>query len=235
MIIPLLNRLILSMTKGQHLLWLVRLLAVYSVIPTFAWWSRDYLGKGNDLIWFIILYMMAAYIRLHGLKLSKAKSLTGYLCSTVVLLLSNLLIAALTFHFTGQVTSASVFYLKNTPFVFVSAVCIFMFFKEIKINSKILEKVISSVAPFTFGVYLLHENPLLKEKLWTFVNASRFMGDAWNILLTILYVCGVLVVFFIVGCSMDYIYKVLYRFIKPYEKNVDAAVSKIKGKSEQWR
>ena len=225
--IPLLNRLILGMTKSQHLLWLGILLVVYSVIPTFAWWSRDYLSKGNNLIWFVILYMTAAYIRLYGIKLSNVKWLLGYLGATVGLLLSNLLIASATCRFFGQVKSASLFYLNNTIFVYVSAVCLFCLFKELKMSNKMLTKLIVSVAPFSFGVYLLHENPLLRERLWAFVNASRFMGGRWDVFLTLLYMCGIILAFFIVAVALTMVYKLFYYILKPIEKRIDVGMNKI--------
>lgn len=64
---PILNILIKSINKQQHAMILFALTILFSIIPTFCFWSRDILGNGYNFVWFIVLYFTAAYIRLYGI------------------------------------------------------------------------------------------------------------------------------------------------------------------------
>lgn len=62
---PLLNILIRTYTKRQLIIIDCFMLVIFSVIPTFMPWSRDILTHGRDIIWFMTLYQVAAYIRIY--------------------------------------------------------------------------------------------------------------------------------------------------------------------------
>ena len=73
LLVPLLNRLIHSINQKEHFRTVVLLLTVFSIIPTFAFWSRNLLTGGTNFIWFIVLYFVASYIRLYHDKQSTKK------------------------------------------------------------------------------------------------------------------------------------------------------------------
>lgn len=85
LLVPLLNLLVRAMNRQIHLFALVQLTLLYSVIPSFAFWSTDVLSGGSDILWFVVLYLTAAYIRLYASQNTvvnpheKLKALVGYI------------------------------------------------------------------------------------------------------------------------------------------------------------
>lgn len=51
--------------------------------------------------------------------------------------------------------------------VVIAAVSLFILFKNLVINNKLIIKIINFFAPTTFAIYLIHENPNIREFIWT--------------------------------------------------------------------
>ena len=74
--IPLLNRAIRGITdRRSYSRILIIMLIVTSVWPTVFYWSDPMLVNGGySYVWFIVLYFLAAYIRLYGLSVKRRLS-----------------------------------------------------------------------------------------------------------------------------------------------------------------
>ena len=59
---PFLNRLIKSLTKEKFVGLLILVLVIWSIIPTFIGIKSFDI---NDLVWFVVLYIIGTFIRLH--------------------------------------------------------------------------------------------------------------------------------------------------------------------------
>ena len=70
-LVPFLNKFIKSINRQQHFMAIVLLTVLFCIIPTFMFWSRDILGNGYNFIWFIVIYITAAYIRIYGDEIPK--------------------------------------------------------------------------------------------------------------------------------------------------------------------
>lgn len=56
--------------------------------------------------------------------------------------------------------------------ILFAAICLFILFLNIKIESKLLNKIIPFVSSTTFGIYLIHENPEVRDLLWSNVKMA---------------------------------------------------------------
>lgn len=67
---PFLNVLHTNLSKKQHLVMIFILGTVFSIIPSVVFWVENTIGVngGYSLIWFIFLYLLAAYIRKYSHK-----------------------------------------------------------------------------------------------------------------------------------------------------------------------
>ena len=76
---PFLNRLIKSLTKEKFVGLLILVLVIWSIIPTFIGIKSFDI---NDLVWFVVLYIIGTFIRLHIdiPKLKIKKTVIGIIC-----------------------------------------------------------------------------------------------------------------------------------------------------------
>lgn len=91
------------------------------------------------------------------------------------------------------------------------AIILFVFFKDIRVTNKIINKAIAYFAPLSFGVYLIHESPYIRKVLWETVNPIKYLSKSNGIL--IIYMLLVVVLIFICGCLVEYFRKFIVNCI----------------------
>ncbi len=160
--IPFLNLLIGAMNKKQHftLIWLC--VSIYTIVANLLFHVEF-----NYSIWFCVLYLIASYIRLYPSKWSDSKKMWGFLSLLSVILswLSVVLIALLMSKIKVKLTYYNFVADSNAIFALSTAVCSFMFFKNLKIG---YSKIINTIAASSFGVLLIHDNGrIMRQWLWT--------------------------------------------------------------------
>ena len=116
---------------------------------------------GKSLAFFIYLYMVGGYIRLHfNRKVNKKICLA----LTFIIPLITVIIKVISKKILG--TSLEQLEYFSNIFVFANTICLFLYFKDLKINGKIINKVIEKIAPLTFGIYLIHTSKYFDHFLW---------------------------------------------------------------------
>ncbi len=205
---PLLNVAVKNMKRKQLLISIIILLLFFSISKSIMPIHLQVDEKGYDAIWFICVYLVAAYIRLYGIPFYKngRKSFLFYLlgCGGV---LGISLIKRFIYFKTGMLgyTMTDSFDYNHILNLFAS-VSIFYVFYYIKIPDGKIANWIIRIAPYTFGVYLLHEHLEIRyiwpQWLWTQTEGNPLLFILRNI-------GGVLVVFTI-GIIVDMIRKLLF-------------------------
>jgi len=171
MIYPFINKLIKSLNKKQFQFLLVILFVGLSVISTITI-DVNYIeqSSGKSLIWFIFLYMIGAYISLYknDTKLSdnKYKYLALYIILIVLEFLIKFILQCLYRQNIVLFNLADNFVVYNSIFILLASVFFFLFFKNLSINNKYINKAISTISPNVFAVYIIHENILIVPLLW---------------------------------------------------------------------
>lgn len=168
---PFINKFIHALTKKQHLTLLVILFVFFSVIPNF-FYNSPWLNWGGStgIVWFVFLYLVAAYLRLYTDISNVSKKKISVLLFLFMLfpLLSKIIIANLTYCLTGEIIGSSIFFMNNSVIIFPLSIIFFLTFKKIKILSRSATSVISYVASSVFSIYLISEHPQLREYIWSF-------------------------------------------------------------------
>lgn len=128
------------------------------------------LGGSTGIVWFVFLYLVAAYLRFHiDLSNVSMKKLTALLVLFMSLpLLSKIIIANLTYYLTGKIIGSSLFFMNNSVIIFPLSILLFLTFMKIKISNRGAIRVISYVASSVFAIYLISEHPQLREYIWKF-------------------------------------------------------------------
>lgn len=201
LISPFLNLLIRAMTKQQHTLLTIVLFFILSlwssVHPAFAGMNA---GGGWGLAWFVVLYITAAWFRLHYTPNRKHIGLMA------VFFVIPLLIAAIQCLPVGGIVQNIVgnwFGYDSAP-AYIMTLCLFVGFLNFNIRSQKLSRVICAVAPLTLGVYLIHAHANVDPWIWSVLQLPSKMSSALFPLIQIGCVLGI----FLICIGIDALRKV---------------------------
>ncbi|MGN0777001.1 MAG: acyltransferase family protein [Candidatus Ventricola sp.] len=169
---PLVNRALHNAPRQEIVLSLTAIVILLSVNTVF--FSSDIFSVNNGYtpLWLLLLYMIGGTIRLHGEKLNSyrwirhhapALFLLGTTAAWALKILGEGRSDGIRFLF-GRTIPWDTLYKYNSPAIILSAVALFALFSGWK-PGKAARRWIGVLAPTTFGVYLIHENPLVRWQL----------------------------------------------------------------------
>ncbi len=200
---PFLNKLIKSLEKKEFQRLLIVLLVVFCVLTSIlpSKYTLDD-TKGYGILWFIVLYFVSAYIRLHvNVKHNNNINLWAYVGITVISIIVAISLRYMSIKI-GIKDYSSRLYNYNFIFVFISSVFLFLYFLKLKVKSKQIEKVVNVIVPLTFSVYLIHEQHSLSKVLYfNILHLDNYYNNLFQIFIIIFYV----ILIFGLCCIIDYI------------------------------
>jgi surface polysaccharide O-acyltransferase-like enzyme len=139
---PFINKLLHALTQGQHILFIILLILMQGYIA----FTSSYFHF-SETAWFITLYVISGYIRRYPNKIFNSKLIMG-ICSTV-------------FGLTVMLWEYAVS--MRDLFCLCASISLFCLFKNLAIKSS---RFINLIGKTTFGIYLIHDNRLLRPILW---------------------------------------------------------------------
>lgn len=162
---PFMNRLIKSLNKKNYtaLITVLFISLVGMSVLTFASPQRIFFNLSSL---FIFMYFTAGYIKRFSIRI-----LDNKFVSMAVFILSAAITCAFIILFNKLSAGGSKFFearagIPNNHeslFMFLAAVSLFMFFKNIDLGKN---RVINYIAATAFGVYLIHDNGILRGHVW---------------------------------------------------------------------
>jgi len=233
---PVLNRLIHSLSQKQHLCVVFLLVGMtclwYDILPMA---NPFWIGEGSNLMWFLVLYFIAAYIRLYINVERVRHTFTVYLFASFVLVLSMLVLSYLSDRVSllTEYSLTGYYYRYNSIFVLIASVALFLTFAKLKIKKAVLVKLIRYVSPIVIGVYLIHDNAYLRNVIWNELFCPSKI--ARDILLPVK-AFGIVLLIFVVCIIIDYLRASLFalvesrRWYKNAMKKIDNSVHIISDK-----
>lgn len=231
---PFLNRLIRAMDRRAHLTLVLLLVAAFVLVPTLAgaYSAKDYLlQNGYSLGWFITLYFVAAYVRLYR---KPTRHPWAYLAASAGFAALTLALTLWVFQWMQQISGFEIrvwnAYQYNSLPVFGMSVCLLLGFQGLRIRAEGKPaRFFLAIAPYAFGVYLIHTHPALKETLWLdFIGLPRLYGSPWLVPL----VLAVVPILFLLLCGVDWLRAQLMRLTgleRLTERLCDAAEKRVRG------
>lgn len=174
---PLLNIVIRNIDQKKHQMILLIGFLITTVLPLISN-QMAFFNNGYTLYQFIYLYFVGAYFKKYPLKI-KNKNKTRIYCALIfiVAVACNFGITYLANRYQGQnmilqeltTSFSSIKYLYNNPFVIVQTVSFFIFFLTLNFKNKW----INQISATTFGIYLLHDHPFVRNTIYQFLG----LGD----------------------------------------------------------
>lgn len=187
---PFLNKALTALSKKEYTQLVVILFFMFSVWTVFSQLEQTShvirldkiyeLLNGKSLYGFIYMYILGGYLRLHVPCHNKAKF--RYLIIFAVLTVINILLSKYVYSYSNISTA------NNNPFVVLQGLCLVMFFRDLKFRSK----AINYITSVNLGVYMIHEQFLVRNKIWNdwfgFLHKKSFYST-WVYLLKIILIC----------------------------------------------
>lgn len=206
--IPILNVVLERFSKKQLGKILGLGFILLSVIPTILMIDPFHLMKGYSAGWLMYLYLLGGYADKYEL-FSKGKSssyVVCYICLVLFTFLSKVGWEFITIRVFNEVRYNLMFIEYTSPTILLCGLFLVGAFSKLKVRK--LAKLISFLAPLSFSVYLIHNNPSFLNEFWT--NAFIFLKDL-NPLLMILSVLGLAFIVYIICSIIDYLRFTLFR------------------------
>lgn len=199
---PLLNAAVHAVKKEQLQTVILLLLLVESLPKTVIPARLALDSEGYDALWFIVVYLTAAYIRLYGISfLEKGnRALICYMGTCLGIFGLTMLIRGMylvTGKFEDFMKSP---YGYNHLFAMGAAVALFYVFKnrEFGTGKAGISAFVCRIAPYSLGVYLLHEHINVRYE-WPFWLGADRCGSVisllghWGRAIAVVMLCGLMV------------------------------------------
>lgn len=160
--IPFMNVLIGNLDKKKHLTLMLLLVFMYTVLGSLKQVEVTF----NYVTWFIVVYMIASYIRLYNCSIFHNNYAVG--SALIVFIVFSLWSIYANLHYVASMgVDIDIYYYMadaNKICAIGTAVCSFLFFRNLKIPHNII---INMIASTCFGVLLIHANSdMMRNWLW---------------------------------------------------------------------
>lgn len=163
LLLPLVGMAVKRMTKEQLKLALTILLLAFCVLKSVLPFRLEEDGQGYDCLWYLCVFLSAAYIRKFGIRFleKRWRCMLLYVggCAAVLAELFAFRAVYLRTGSLGLILKISLEY--NHVFVFLAAVGLFGWFLLGK-GEGVWGRAAAQAGPYVLGVYLLHENIALR-------------------------------------------------------------------------
>ena len=155
---------------------------------------------GYDALWFLVLYLIGAFLRLHGdsLKITTGVSAMGYVTGSG-LIFASMLVVNTFYQRTGSLLDfINRQYHYNGIFCLAASVFLFFTFRKISFPEGRTADMIRRASSVSFGVYLIHEHINIRYLWPKLFGVQKFSGTPmfllhWAVTILVVYaVCGVI-------------------------------------------
>ena len=201
---PFLAMLVRQLSYRQYVALLIGMgLMVLSVIPDFPLGKRFSISHGNSVWSFVYLFFIAGFIRLHLKRIPMGKLVVTVLGLALLTMVSEMVLG---FH---NGVGHLLWFNYNGILLFLS-VAVFVFIRQQQIPETGIWSLMVKVAPYTFGVYLIHDHLLMRDWIWKTLSMTSY-ANQWIYVLAVMVVC---VLIFAICILIDTVRKRLFAILK---------------------
>lgn len=191
---PFINQMFRNLSEKQIKTLFCFTLVVFSVVPTISQTftpQQDvfYMGDGYSVFWLTLMYLLGACIKKLNLvsHSKKKKYFILYFFCILITWISKILV-------------------EN---IVLAAISLLLIFGSMNFSESV-KKMIMLISPLSFGVYLLHDHPLVRSYVMTDRFAFITNGSVSKMLL---FFFGIILAIFVVGCCVDAVRSKLFQLL----------------------
>ena len=170
-----------------------------SITPDFPLGKRYHIAHGNSIWFFVYLFLVAGFIKHHLKKIVKAR---------LMLIIAIVTLLTFVYEVLGGYNKDTIhlFWLNYNGLPFILSVTVFIFVRQLQIPNNKFWNLLIKMAPYTFGVYLIHDHLLVRKWLWNMLSISAYCDYLTFPLILI----GTCICIYILGTMLDVIRKKLF-------------------------
>lgn len=164
--IPFLNLVLDACDEKKARKLILTIFILYMLVPLISQVDAGKTLNGYSSLWLGLLYLIGAYIKKYN-PFNEMKNLTkigGYCLCVTIVWGTKLVIELLSRQNREVVQNGNWLISFTSPLIVMSAVFLVLFFSNLEIGDK-MKKWIAFFAPLSFGVYLIHEEPVVRNLL----------------------------------------------------------------------
>ena len=231
LLVPPLNAMIRAMGSRVHKYAIVALFVPLCVVGTLVYLPvfENMNPWFSDELWFIELYLIAAYVKLYPSAFTESRKLHFALSAAITLFIwaSFLIMDPIcAWYNPGRPEEEGLYaYFLSSQFTITGFLCAFFYFLAFKNMRLPSLPVVDYVATTVFGVYLIHTHPLLLKRMWQGVFSTvKYFGTFWFVPASV----GVCLATFVICGVID---KIRYYLLeRPLFRLLDPALQKLQEK-----
>lgn len=220
LVMPLLNLAIEHLSRRRLEILLLSLVVFIGVGGSiyYAYYGADNLivNRGYSAWWMMVVYMIGGYIRKYDVlgSVKKYRFLIVFFLSAALSTVLKLLLQTYSLGRYGKLLYNQAFYQYTSMNLLVCAVSLFLFFRNLDFKPAV-SKVIAFLTPMTFGVYLIHDHPLVRNHVIKVVFGFAKKLSA-PLMLLLIAVFAVLI--YLVCSGIDLLRVYLFKWLKVKER-----------------
>lgn len=216
LLMPLLNTAVKSLNKKQLLVTVTGLLMAFCVIKSVVPVKLAFDRFGYDVIWFVCVYLVAAYLQLYGGKYQewlKKYGLILYAASSILIFGLTLGIWKVLPNFSGLSYYFEVLFHYNFVLCLTGAIGLFYTFSRMNIREGKTAEICRNLGKYCFGIYLLHEHIDLRHFWYPLLTGNMGVAVSDNIGGFVLALLVCVVILFAAGICIDWIREKIFILI----------------------
>ena len=186
---PFINQMFRNLSEKQIKTLFCFTLVVFSVVPT--------------------IYLLGACIKKLNLVSHSKKKKYFILYFFCILITWSSKILVEKFPISGFTLDSSFLIHYTSPFIVLAAISLLLIFGSMNFSESV-KKMIMLISPLSFGVYLLHDHPLVRSYVMTERFAFITNGSVSKMLL---FFFGIILAIFVVGCCVDAVRSKLFQLL----------------------
>jgi surface polysaccharide O-acyltransferase-like enzyme len=168
---PFINQMFRNLSEKQIKTLFCFTLVVFSVVPTISQTftpQQDvfYMGDGYSVFWLTLMYLLGACIKKLNLVSHSKKKEYFILYFFCILITWSSKILVEKFPISGFTLDSSFLIHYTSPFIVLAAISLLLIFGSMNFSESV-KKMIMLISPLSFGVYLLHDHPLVRSYVMT--------------------------------------------------------------------
>ncbi len=171
--IPFLNHLLNSLRQRDLQILLFSIIVVFSILPTLRQADVFNTAAGCSTLWLAALYLIGGYIKKYsvGERVRARWFIILYFVCIALTWLSKSTVELMTARYFGVAKHGSLLVPYTSPTILFAGIALLLFFSNLTLKNRILNKFIGLLAPLSFSVYLIQTEPLV----WRYIMKDRFV------------------------------------------------------------
>ena len=209
---PFLAIMVRNLTYRQYLALLIAgAFICLAIIPDFPYGKRYYVAHGNSVWSFAYLFLITGFIKHH----IKEIPIPRIMMTIILLILLILSCEVIGGYYQGNI---HLYWLNYNGLALILSVAVFILVRQLKVPDNRLWNILVKVAPYSFGVYLIHDHLLVRDWLWSNVSLASYCDQ----LLYLIIIISLCLVIYIVCTMIDAVRKKLFSILR-----IDDLIAKV--------